>query len=451
MIIAWICAAVAMLAALVTRPSPPELVVPRSLGLDPAQLTALVIEQGSRSLRVSRGGGPAGWSLEETVGRGSGRVWPADESRVRATLRLLSRAEARPLEGKRRGDDTTLTFRWTTGEQNEQAVRLGPPGPGGLATIEFGGETLLIESQLFRLLSDASLVAWGSRQAMPGAFAVPPRSIRLDAAGQSLKLTRRGERWTISTRSGVIPADSSRIGVLATALANLNLAIGVEAQAEPESRESVATLTVEAPGGTRWILDVTGPAGLDGASVSVVARIERDDGTGASYLVTGTSDRSALDAITLAPEAFAARQILDVSRARVARVVISPAQTGEGPVLPQPGLSGASVLERGISGWSGTDGELAEALFTLVLEAPAQAILVDRPRPDGEGIALIQLEGSDGVPLGAFSLRLGTDVNGETLLWARTGPVDRAFDGAAVAGLLETLAQRVSEAATPSR
>lgn len=168
------------------------------LAFDPAQIERLEVESDGRRAWVEREawfGAPI-WVVRWAQG-GPEQSWPADESRVRAALRVLATTT---LE---RGDkvetpSATLTLR--SGDGKVHMVRFSDrPIAGKIGVqVESGGRQLsgLTDAGLFDAFVRTGLTAWRDPHAMltPG---VGPSRVFISAGDGSLALARREGRWTL--------------------------------------------------------------------------------------------------------------------------------------------------------------------------------------------------------------------------------------------------------------
>ncbi len=362
----------------------------------PSEIVRIESSGGGGSVVLERG--PSGW----VVRRGE-TVWPVDERRLNAGLRLLTSAVAESADPG--SIDAEVECRvWTA--SGSTTLRIGSETLSGKRAATIDGRPARIDSDVAELLWPSSLGAWASPVAFPGLDAAVNRIEVRPPEGGSFELARVGQRWGV--RSPVVtPADSARVGEFIGAL---SLATVTHIEGPVPTTEPVLSIEASSQTGS-WslALDAEGrgeslASSGDRRFLSTV-NVGRESVASLATDVTGLLSRTAID--------------LPASDISVMRIVSSD------------GVAGA-VFERSGRGWGG-DAALADALLDLLTRIEADAVAL------GEadlGASTLALERFGGLPVPGLALWVDDDA-----VWVHAGGVGRRYprttDAASVvAGML---------------
>lgn len=378
------------------------------LALKPSTVDRIEVFRADGSHDVIERDGRA-WRL--VLGDEDAVVWPVDEGRVAAAVRLLAqsvRSTGRAFEhtpdepGAQR-----LVIHWRDGTTTLECQPAGVGGAVAIGVRADGGATIAAtaDRSVTGLFSRAGLAAWRTPRAMP-AMDSQASGVTIRSGSMVVELARRGERWVmlkpIATR-----ADAQRVGGLLSHLGSMGVGRFYDAMTadSPETGldEPVASVRVEAgPSGERIVssIELGKVADLDAKTIFALARTGRDDGkAGAARLVFGPAVVSLaveeVNGISPVPDAYVDRRAMGISPADVRRVVVE-----------RPGHD-AMVFARTLGNWAGESGAqvdpgdgamLERVVGWLTSERSASASIAVPAEPNE--IAAIEVFGLDGGSLG---------------------------------------------------
>lgn len=431
LVIAVVLAAAALL---LTRGDPQALPPGPVLGLEAARV---------REVRTERAGGrfesadrnPGGeWVI--TIGAGAAsHAWPAEPTRVRAALRILSTLEFdRPAD---RGDAVgadAATVRIVLDDGSERMIRFSPGALAGrvLAEVERpdGKVTGWVDTGVRDMLVTSGPREWRDTAAL----AITPDISRIIVQGQAgtVSLARVQGRWALREPFQE-PAEPDSIARLSSTLAGITVTDFLDdgAPAHTGLDTPGATLIVEADvrdsesAPIRTVRQsLLAGAAADLAGNGIFAAVERA-GTERTVVVSAAS----LAAISTDPAAYVARRAVQAGDA--GQVVIEHA-------------GGQRTYARTIDGWERRTPEAGPvppaeaqrlgALLDLLTKTPAETVLT--AAPSGlEPLAMVYLKSLGGADLASVEIGRVTGADGALRLVVAGGPVWRVYgksDGDAV-------------------
>ncbi|MDP6601651.1 MAG: DUF4340 domain-containing protein [Phycisphaerales bacterium] len=283
------------------------------------------------------------------------------------------------------------------GERTEFALGRAMLGDRAFASVD-GGEAIVVDRSLHRLLVDGDMRQWRDRRLFPGA-AIEARRLERRAGDDYLSLERQEGRWMmlspVRTR-----ADNAVVGEWIVELAGAHR----------------GQFVMEFP-------DDLAPFGLDDPVLSIA--VEDGDGVAeelriGNRVAAGTQDRyammvsqpvvfrmSAADLTGLFPMS---EMLIDVSGSGVAASDI------KGVRVRSNGEE--RLLQRDLDRWIGDEGRLAPreavaALLNWLLESQPASVAI-APWPSGQEAAIVIFEGYDGRPLD--TVRIARSDDGQWLL-----------------------------------
>ncbi|MCL4222368.1 MAG: hypothetical protein KJZ65_13470 [Phycisphaerales bacterium] len=365
------------------------------LAFDPAQVDRLEVAAHGRRAWVERDtwfGSPI-WVVRWGQG-GPDQSWPAEESRVRAALRVLATT---PLE---KGESVelasaTLTLRTIDGQVH--TVRFSDrPIAGKIGVqIESGARraTGLTDAALFDAFVRTGLMAWRDEHAMlsPG---VGPSRVFVSAGDRSLSLARREGRWTLLDPVPV-PAEPEQAGEFAKNVSGLLASRFIDEMAISDERagfsqplarvEAEHDLRIGREGGqdmrlVRQVMTVGGPTDLSGQSVYGLVEWTVIGADGSTQALAGpvvvAVATESLNRLTTHPEPLIARTSTSALPGSFQRVELA--------------LGARRVrLERFGTGWAFRgqallpgDSEAIESLCRLLAQRPADEVALGNTPAD---------------------------------------------------------------------
>lgn len=402
------------------------------LAFDPAQVERLEVEAGGRRSWVERDtwfGSPL-WILRWGQG-GPEHSWPADESRVRAALRVLATTALEPGEALAL-PGATLTLRTLDGTAHTLQFSDRPIAGKIGVQVESGGKRIsgLTDAALFDAFVRTGLAAWRDEHALlsPG---VGPSRVFVTAGDSALSLARREGRWTL-LEPLVVPAEPEPTNELVRNVSGLLAERFIDEMPMSDERagfgqplarvEAEHDLRISRDSGpesllVRQTLTVGGPTDLSGQSVYGLVEwtVTAADGSTrplAGPVVVAVATES-LNRLTTHPEPLVARTSTSAPPGSFQQVELT--------------LDDQSVrLERFGAGWAfksesllPDDSGALESLSRLLAQRPADRVaLGDAP----EGVPLLEVRLSGG----GTTLRVHLFASGQPEgLWVQDGQVQR--------------------------
>lgn len=365
-----------------------------SLGIDPAAVTGVTSERGGVVVRLERSvGTPWRW-----VVRSGGEAWAADESRVRAGLRLLGSATfergfERGVEGGVGGDEegTRLVIESASGRA---VLAVGDDALGGVVagTLGDGGEPVWVGRDLALAVRPTALLAWRDPSVLRGLGGGPGR-VSLRVGPRLVVLERSASGWAI--REPVrVEADASAVESLLGALRGVR-ASGFVDELGDGAGDELAGGDGDASGGAlaRVTLETAGPGDSTGAVQELTLFGGGDTGGvlgeaawrfGEVELRASTRiDPQSLNAVIADPRAYVRRRALPAQASDVRAVSV-----------------GGWRVERDAGGWRvgerAADGGEVRGVTTLLEILTASASAVDLPEALPEGAVEVVVEGLSG-------------------------------------------------------
>ncbi|MEL6795364.1 MAG: hypothetical protein AAFO89_00920 [Planctomycetota bacterium] len=325
------------------------------ISASPSQIDRLAVEQGSERVELRRDA--AGWLIERDE-----ILWPANERRVNAALRLISSSSAQRADQPAASDPLGDGLRWKiTANGAETNVELADGVLSGRRVASIEGESVLLDGELADMLTPDGVFAWLDPTALPG-FGPDVFKLALDRGGDSIALSRVGTRWGV-TSPIASPAEPQRI---ATIIGQLSSITGTHRTSEIVAGEPVITLTARAPG-RRWTLQV--------------------DDDGIAGIVATSGEVSLSTTITLSDES---RSVLDFD---VASLLSRTALDLPGSDIVALELQDArrnvdATLERISRTWS-SNANVASALLEVLTSLEAESVRIEPPPPES-GVLLVR-------------------------------------------------------------
>jgi len=410
------------------------------LTLDPAEIERIELHAADGSLtRIAREDflGLRRWMIRWGEG-GTDQAWPADETRVRAGLRVLATTAVDPgmLDGV---FETTLTIHASDG--STQTIRFGDqPVAGRIGVIvDSGGQTTqgLTDATLYDAFVRTDLRTWRDMRpfAPPG---VGPSAITLESQARSLSLGRRQGRWSV-LEPVFVAADPDAASELAKTIASLraerffdSLAIDdaqlgltqplahviVEHDVRALSNATETTLHV------RQSMLVGQPTDLSGRSVYALVEWTVRPGLGDEQPLVGPTLLSvpteALNRLTTRPDGYVSRTSLEMLAASIDRIRLS--------------VGSKSVeIERRSAGWSRktdplvpADSELVDKFITLLTRRHADDVVVAEAEVDNPEALRIELMARGDLKAAELRATASVDPAG---MWIASGLVGRFYAG----------------------
>ncbi len=421
------------------------------LAFDPAQVDRLEVEDGGRRAWLERDtwfGAPM-WVVRWGQG-GAEHSWPADESRVRAALRVLATTTLEPGENLD-SPGATLTLR--TGNGTMHVVRFSDRAIAGKigVQVDSGGKQVsgLVDSALFDAFVRTGLSAWRDMHALlsPG---VGPSRVLISAGDGALALARREGRWTLFEPL-IVPAEPEPTGELVKNVSGLLVERFIDEMPMSDERagfsqplarvEAEHDLRIGREGGTesrlvRQVLTVGGPTDLSGQSVYGLVEWTVTGADGSTRALAGPMvvalPTESLNRLTTHPEPLIARTCTSASPGSFQQVELA--------------LGGKRLrLERFGSGWAvrsesalPDDAEALESLCRLVAQRPADKVTLGEVP---EGVAPLEIRLGGGGAAVQVQLFATSQPPG---LWVQEGPVQRFHSQqGGLAGRLSSIVERL--------
>ena len=202
------------------------------LDFDPATVDGIeVAAAGREPVSIERVDilGSSRWMVRWTEGD-STLTWPADESAVRAALRVLSTAtiDERKNIGPVNGGTLTITL----ADGTTRSLAFAESTLAGRVEVVATGEgerTGLTDATLFDAFIRTGILAWRDRRPLPSLAAGPAR-VELVSPSGSLMLIRRQGRWTM-LEPVEAPVNPETASELARSLSSMTVERFVDAQA----------------------------------------------------------------------------------------------------------------------------------------------------------------------------------------------------------------------------
>lgn len=433
LILAAVLAGLALLVAGRERPAPVRGPI---LSIDPARVTEVRVDRGGGRIEAARrGADPGQWDIV-AAGSGVQRTWPADPTRVRAALRILSTLEfVRPAEGNDRPgaeatpvvigiDGGTARTLKISGRSLAGQALASVVGPGRNETAGWIG------TDVRDMLVTSGPLQWRDAAAL----AVGPEVSRVSLQGATSSVSLGRVQGTWALREPIQePAEPEAVAKLTTALGAVLITDFLDQGPPPIEQTGLdhpaAVLKVEtdvrdAEGGpSRTITQVLRagrPAGIGGKSV--YAAVER---AGVERIVTITAD--SLAAINTQPASYIAKRAVRAAAADVGEVRVQPAGVGAAP----------AVFKRTLDGWAVTSGETQTpappadaqrtvALLDLLTQTPAQAVFLGELNQKPKLIATVSLSSLGGSTIADVGLGVAEDGKTRRLV-VTGGPVARVY------------------------
>lgn len=399
---------------------------------DPAQVDRLEVDADGRRAWVERDTwfGPPIWVVRWGQG-GPEQSWPADESRVRAALRVLATTTLE-LGEKVEPSSATLTLRTIDGQSH--TVRFSDRAIAGKigVQVESGDRLLsgLTDAALFDAFVRTGLAAWRDEHAMlsPG---VGPSRVFISAGDRSLALARREGRWTL-LEPLVVLAEPERGSEFVKNVSGLLVSRFIDEMAISDERagfsqplarvEAEHDLRIGRDAGpesrlVRQVLTVGGPTDLSGQSVYGLVEWMVTAADGSTRALAGpvvvAMATESLNRLTTHPEPLIARTNTSALSGSFQQVDL--------------GLSGKRVrVERFGAGWAFKseallpgDSAAIESLCRLLAQRPADEVALGDTPADVAPLDVRLMGGGTSLPVQLFATPQPAG------LWVQDGQVQR--------------------------
>lgn len=409
------------------------------LDFDPAAVDRIEVHSGKSRAWIEREDwlGSAQWIIRWGEG-GPGQTWPADDTRVRAALRVLATTMLEPGEAPA-GFAATLSLRTTDGvvhtlefDDRPIAGRVGVVASSGTR-----GTSGLTDAALFDAFVRTGLLAWRDERALlsPG---VGPSRVFIQAGADSLALARREGRWTL-LEPLVTPADPDAAGELLQAVASLRIERFLEGLSEDDGRtgfdqplarvEAEHDLRIAVGTGfesklVRETLTIGGATDLSGASVYGLVEWTLEGASGSKQNLVGpvvvAMATEALNKLTTSPGPYASKVSTILLPSSIQDVVVSAG--GRSVRMERLGATWAIKSEALFSADAATVGEVVE----LLCQKPGDRIVVAAaPQQVGGGIG-VKLIARGGAGSAELSVIGSSDPPG---VWIVNDRVQRFYAG----------------------
>lgn len=421
------------------------------LVFDPAQVERLDVDAGGRRAWVERDtwfGSPI-WVLRWAQG-GPEHSWPADESHVRAALRVLATTTLEPGEALA-SPGATLTLRTLDGTAHTLQFSDRPIAGKIGVRVESGEKEVsgLTDAALFDAFVRTGLTAWRDEHVLlsPG---VGPSRVYITAGDGALSLARREGRWTL-LEPLVVPAEPEPTNELVKNVSGLSAERFIDEMpmsderagfAQPLARiEAEHDLRISRDGGpesllVRQMLTVGGPTDLSGRSVYGLVEWTVTAADGSTRPLAGpvvvAVPTESLNRLTTHPEPLIARVTTSALPGSFQQVELT--------------LDDRSVrLERFGAGWAfkseallPDDSGALESLSRLLTQRPAEKVALG-DAPEGVSLLEVRLRG------GGATLHVQLFASGQPEgLWVQEGQVQRFHaQQAGLAGQLAAIVARI--------
>ncbi|MEL7483378.1 MAG: hypothetical protein AAFN41_03395 [Planctomycetota bacterium] len=351
----------------------------------PSEITEIRLWTADNSIAVERR--PGGWVLVD-----EDAVWPADERRVSAGLRVLTSAVARSSNSA--PDAAELSVAVVT-DAGETSIDIAGQDLAGSRSASIDGRFARIDASLAGLLEPQAVRSWADTRVLPGLDPSVTQLLVQRWDGADFELARVGQRWGVRNPI-VTPADAERVNAFIGRLSTARARIGPTDLIAP-----VFTVTAS-KGESSWILMVD-PKGRGSSSVETLNE------TLTTYLVL--DDEAAQTMSTELTDLLSARSI-DLPSSDISKLAF---------VSPE----GEMAFERLGRGWS-DEADLVEALLQLLTIDDADEVLL-QSAVDRADTILARVERFGNLPVGTFSLWTTSDhvlVNdgGVTRSYPRSAP-----------------------------
>jgi hypothetical protein len=407
------------------------------LRFDPLAVTELRLGGDGPEERLHRLESGA-WVVES-----AGAVWPVDDSVLRGAMRKLVGLRGEPSDGAFDAA-ATLVIEGASGELATLRMSAERLAGRGLAEVSVGGETTtaLVDGELLDVFTRSGLLPWRERTALPLLASAGASAVTIESGETAITLGKVRGRWGMTAPMRE-RCDEARVNAVLRTMSGIEFVrFAGDDEVDVEAAPSAALdITMVRQGETlRQRFAVLGAADIGGEHVFVSVSLERNGVVWAG--ATGVVKRETLDEIPLAAEWYASRRTWDAAPADVARVWIS--RVGEPatpPLLPDPEMNADATLERTIDGWAGPDmmkGALyeraSEALLAQLCDVDAAEVGPELP----EGytpIALVQIGGRDGLPVGVAEIGVAETEGGQVAI-VRSGHLNRVYDDVNAVGLV---------------
>ncbi|GAB4383889.1 MAG: hypothetical protein Kow0022_04880 [Phycisphaerales bacterium] len=425
------------------------------LDFEPAAVDRMEVTQGQSRVWIEREEwlGSTQWVIRWGRG-GADQTWPADETRVRAALRVLATTTLDPGQAPVRGGGT-LSLRTADGAVHTLEFDDRPiAGRIGVSVRSSGRATGgLTDAALFDAFVRTGLLAWRDERVLlsPG---VGPSRVFIEAGREALALARRDGRWTL-LEPLTSPADPDAAGALIRTLAGLRVERFMEDLRVDDDRtgldhplariEAEHDFRVAAGNGfesklVRQTLTIGGATDLSGATVHGLVEWTLEDGSNVKRSLVGpvvvAMSTEQLNKLTTSPGPYVSKVSTILLPSSIQDVSLS---VGSRSVhLERLGTTWAIRSERLFSG----DAATISGMVELLCQKPAERVVVG-PQAAGmdDGGVSVKLVARGGAGSAELIVRGSVDPVGT---WVVDGRVQRFYAGAGeLAAELTSLVERL--------
>lgn len=425
------------------------------LDFEPAAVDRIEVTQDQSRAWIEREEwlGSTQWVIRWGRG-GADQTWPADETRVRAALRVLATATLEPGQAPVQSGGT-LSLKTADEAVHSLGFDDRPiAGRIGVFVRSSGRETAgLTDAALFDAFVRTGLLAWRDERVLlsPG---VGPSRVFIQAGTEALALARRDGRWTL-LEPLISPAAPDAVGALMQTLAGLRAERFMEKLRADDDRtgldrplariEAEHDLRVAAGNGfesklVRQTLTIGGATDLSGTTVYGLVEWTLEDGSGVKQSLVGpvvvALSTERLNKLTTSPGPYVSKVSTILLPSSIQDVILS---IGSRSVhLERLGTTWAIKSEQLFSG----DAATISGMVELLCQKPAERVVVGLHTPgEDEGGVSVKLIARGGAGSAELIVRGSSDPVGA---WAVHDDVQRFYPGegelaARLASLVEHL------------
>lgn len=418
-----------------TRTTPPQ--PAPLLNFDPANVDRLETSSDDGRAWVEREDwlGSGRWVIHWGQA-GPAQTWPAEDTRVRAALRVLATSTIEPGEPPAQ-EGATLTLRTTDGSVHTVTFDDRPVGGRIAVRTTSKGVTItgLTDASLFDAFVKTGLLPWRDPSVI-GLGSTGPSRVFVEAGNDAIAFARREGRWSLLEPIAV-PADPDAAAEFLRVVSSLDADRFVESidpsddrtgLAQPlarvEAEFDVRLSTSEGPQSrmVRQSLTVGGATDLSGTSVYALVEWKRIQSTGPTETIVGpvvvALSTEALNKLSVRPEPFIAK----------ASTLLLPASIQEITLATD---SRSVRFERLRTAWAiksetllPVDTQTLNDLIALLAEKPADRVAVGEPAAS-DGLH-VRLAARGGAGVEELLLISAPDQSG---FWTISDRVQRFYSG----------------------